>query len=177
MKICVCFLVGKIWFSEIVKYCNQEIYASAQSCFKKNPNWGWGQLSNFGNGSLSGSVVARHLWDHMLHSGIVMSPPAWFAAVMSDLSPCPCCLFQPVHIYFSLEHGKPFKLLFFFLISEQRSAPMCTYPEIIAACCQDRFVGVKFLLTSDKRHVAQQAVLPLLVEGRENRVLVGLWMA
>lgn len=154
-----------------MKYCNQEIYVSVK---KKKPNWGRGQLSNFGNGSLTGSVVARHLWDHMLHSGIVMSPPAWFAAVMSDVFPSPCCFCHPVYIYLSL---KSFEWLFFSDFRGQRSAPTCTYPEIIAACCQDRFVGVKFLLTSDERHVAQQAVLPLLVEGRENRVLVGLWMA
>lgn len=49
-----------------------------------------------------------------------------------------------------------------------------TYPEVITACCKDSFVGVEFLLTGHQGDVTQQTVLPLLVEGGEDRVLVGL---
>lgn len=49
-----------------------------------------------------------------------------------------------------------------------------TYPEVIAACCQDGFVGVELLLTGHQGDVTQQAVLPLLVESGEDQVLVGL---
>lgn len=49
-----------------------------------------------------------------------------------------------------------------------------TYPKVVAACCQDSLVSVELLLPGDQRDVTQQAILPLLVEGREDRVLVGL---
>lgn len=49
-----------------------------------------------------------------------------------------------------------------------------THPEVIAACCQDGFVGVELLLAGDQGDVTQQAIFPLLVEGREDGVLVGL---
>ena len=47
-----------------------------------------------------------------------------------------------------------------------------THPEVIAACCQDGFVGMELLLASDQGDVTQQAILPLLVESSEDRVLV-----
>lgn len=47
-----------------------------------------------------------------------------------------------------------------------------THPEVIAACCQDGFVGMELLLAGDQGDVTQQAILPLLVEGSEDRVLV-----
>lgn len=50
----------------------------------------------------------------------------------------------------------------------------CTNPEVVAACCQDGLVGMELLLAGDQGDVAQLTILPLLVEGRENRVLVGL---
>lgn len=49
-----------------------------------------------------------------------------------------------------------------------------THPEVIAACRQDGFVRVELLLTGHQGDIAQQAVLPLLVEGGEDQVLVGL---
>lgn len=49
-----------------------------------------------------------------------------------------------------------------------------THPEVIAARRQDGFVGVELLLAGDQGDVTQQAVLPLLVEGGQDRVLVGL---
>lgn len=38
-------------------------------------------------------------------------------------------------------------------------------------------MGVELLLTGNQGDVAQQTVRPLLVEGREDRVLVGLGLA
>lgn len=49
-----------------------------------------------------------------------------------------------------------------------------THPKVVAACCQDGLVSVELLLPGDQGDVTQQAILPLLVEGREDRVLVGL---
>lgn len=49
-----------------------------------------------------------------------------------------------------------------------------THPEVVAACCQDSLVSMELLLPGDKGDIAQQAILPLLVKGREDRVLVGL---
>lgn len=49
-----------------------------------------------------------------------------------------------------------------------------THPEVVAACCQDGLVSVELLLPGDEGDVTQQAVLPLLVERREDQVLVGL---
>lgn len=52
-----------------------------------------------------------------------------------------------------------------------------THPEVVAARRQHGFVGVELLLASDQGDVAQQAVFPLLVEGGEDGVLVGLGLA
>ena len=49
-----------------------------------------------------------------------------------------------------------------------------THPEVIAASCQDRFVGMELLLPGNQRDITEQAVLPLLVECREHGVLVAL---
>lgn len=49
-----------------------------------------------------------------------------------------------------------------------------THPKVVAACCQDGLVSVELLLPGDEGDITQQAILPLLVEGREDRVLVGL---
>lgn len=49
-----------------------------------------------------------------------------------------------------------------------------THPKVVAACRQDGLVSVELLLPGDEGDVTQQAILPLLVEGREDGVLVGL---
>lgn len=49
-----------------------------------------------------------------------------------------------------------------------------THPKVVAARCQDGLVSVELLLPGDQGDVTQQAILPLLVEGSEDRVLVGL---
>lgn len=49
-----------------------------------------------------------------------------------------------------------------------------THPEIITACCQNGFVSMELLLPGHQSDITQKTIFPLLVEGRQDGVLMRL---
>lgn len=54
---------------------------------------------------------------------------------------------------------------------------MVTYPEIVAACCQDGLVSMEFLFLSNQGDVAEDAITPLLIQCCQDTVIVRFGVA